>query len=120
MIDRGGERVGMPPHAAHRAPQHTPQPLIRKPHPAAAHRARAQRHAAGRAQAKTAGGAQHHRATVVAAGNPATVRLHGSDTTALWALAQHITTASLTVGGAVVGIVFDPSDPNEALLTAVY
>jgi hypothetical protein len=57
---------------------------------------------------------------VVAAANPATVRLHETDTTALWPLAQHVNVNTLTVGGAVVGIVFDPSDPNDALLTGVY
>ena len=114
------ERAGMPPHTAHRAPHHTPQPLISKTHPAAGHDARARRHAVRKGHGVAIGQAMIHRATVVSPGNPATVRLHGSDTVALWSLAQHVTVASLTAGGAVAGIVFDPADPNDALLTAVY
>jgi hypothetical protein len=116
----GEERARLPPHSAHRAPYAMPQPLIGRNHPAAGLRVQARRHATRKARSRSAGGGRHHRATLVAAGNPATVRLHGSDTTAQWALAQHITAGSLTVGGAVVGIVFDPADPNDGLLTAVY
>jgi len=93
--------------------------LINKGHPAATH-ARAPRHAAEQASEQAAGRGQHRRATVVAAGNPATVRIHGSDTTALWALAQHVTVGSLTVGGTVVGVVFDAADPSDGLITAAY
>jgi hypothetical protein len=110
----------MPAHSRHQASQHTPHPLINKAHPAAAHHARAPRHAAQTARHKASGHATHHRATVIVAANPATVQLHGSDTTASWPLAQHVSVASLTAGGAVAGIVFDPANPSDALLTAVY
>jgi hypothetical protein len=120
MFSGGGEAGRMPSHAAHRAPQHTPHPLITKNHPAHAPHAKAARHSAHKARTRKRGTGTHHRATVVAAGNPATVRLHNSDATALWPLAQHVNVNSLTVGGAVVGIVFDPSDPGDALLTGVY
>ena len=120
MLGGNGERGRLPPHSAHRAPHAMPQPLIGRSHPAAGRRTEARRHATRKARHRASGGGQHQRATLVAAGNPATVRLHGSDTTALWALAQHVTVGSLTVGGAVVGIVFDPADPSDGLLTAVY
>ncbi len=110
----------MPPHAHHRAPRHTPQPLIRKEHPAAAHHARATHHAAATARHTTRGGGTSHRATVIAVGNPATVQIHGSDAVAAWPLAANIDVADLTVGQAVIGTVFNPADPNDALLTAVY
>jgi hypothetical protein len=110
----------MSPHRAHRAVHHTPQPLIGKTHPAAAHHAKAPEHAERKTQRKATGGGAHLRATVVATGNPATVQIHGSDQTALWPLAQQVDPTSLSVGGTVVGIVFDPADPNDALLTGVY
>jgi hypothetical protein len=110
----------MPPHHAHRAPHHTPQPLIRKTHPAAAHHAKAPRHAAATTRHRSRGGGSTHRATVIAVGNPATVQIHGSDATAAWPLAANISVSSLSVGQAVVGTVFNPADPNDALLTAIY
>jgi hypothetical protein len=120
MFSGQGEGARMPSHAAHRSPHHTPHPLITKNHPAHAQHAKARQHSAHKARSKKRGTGTHHRATVVAAANPATVRLHATDTTALWPLAQHVNVNTLTVGGAVVGIVFDPSDPNDALLTGVY
>src|SRR5579884_3087127 len=110
----------MPPHHAHVAPHHTPQPLVRKTHPAAAHHHKAASHAHQTTVHKHRGGGSTHRATVIAVGNPATVQIHGSDAVAAWPLAANINVANLSVGLAVVGTVFNPADPNDALLTAIY
>jgi hypothetical protein len=110
----------MPPHHVHRAPHHTPQPLLVKPHPAAAHHHKAPSHAHETAtHHKTRAGAAM-RATVIAVGNPTTVQIHGSDAVVNWTLAANITTAELAVGAAVVGVVFNPADPSDGLLTGVY
>ncbi len=110
----------MPPHSHHRAPHHTPQPVVTKPHPAAAHHHKAPAHAATKQHYPGLGAGRLHRATVIAVGNPATVQLHGSDATASWQLALDVNVANLTVGAAVLGVVFDPANPSDGLLTAVY
>jgi hypothetical protein len=110
----------MPPHSHHRAPHHTPQPLVAKPHPAAAHHHKAASHAHEQTTHHKTRAGKTLRATVVTVGNPATVQIHGSDATANWTLAANISTTQLSVGQAVVGTVFNPADPNDGLLTGVY
>ena len=108
--------------AARRPPRHrAPHPLIAKPHRTAEPQRRAARHSrpAHRPGASGRGG-RHHRASVVVAGNPATVQLLDSDTILSLPLAQHVTTAMLAPGGIVIAAVFDPSDPSDGLIVAAY
>lgn len=94
------------------------KPLLGTAHPHATlghshhHRLR-QRHARGHS-------GRHHRASVVSPGNPATVQLHGSDTSVTLPLAQHINVAGLTTGSTVIAALFDASDPSDGLIVAVY
>lgn len=113
LEEQTGERIGV----RFRAPHGTPQPLLRKAHPAAGHNGRAARHAHGTARRKTA---RHQRATVVSGGNPAIVQLQDSDTSVSLALAQHVAAATVTAGGTVIAVIFDDANPADGLIIAAY
>ena len=102
----GGEHVA----ARYRAPHPSPQPLIKKAHPAT-HRAAAPRH-------RRYG--SHQRATIVAGGNPATVQLEGQDVAYSVPLAQHVAAGTVVSGGTAIVVMFDESNPADALIVAAY
>ena len=113
LEEGAGERIGL----HFRAPHPTPQPLIRKAHPAAGNHGRATEHALATARRKRS---RHQRATVVSGGNPATVQLEDSDTSVSLALAQHVSAASVTAGGTVIAVIFDDTNPADGLIIAAY
>jgi len=108
--------------AARRPPHHrAPHPLLGKHHRTAAPHRRAVEHTRRRHSAGASGRTgRHHRASVVAAGNPATVQLLDSDTILSLPLAQHVTAAMLAPGSIVIAAVFDAGDPTDGLIVAAY